>query len=89
MYITVNQLAKAINQKQYIKPEDIIKVITVMVINHNRIHYQVIDNSSNITYYSEDNIPVSIVKLINYNRPVKTWTRHDFNETREYYQYIL
>lgn len=87
MYITVSQLANAINKKQHIKPEDIIKVITVMVINHNSIHYQVIDRTWNISYYSEDTVPVSVVKLMNYNRPVKTWTREDNNGLKEYYQY--
>lgn len=83
MYITVSQLANAINKKEYIKTGDIIKIITVMVVDNNRIHYQVLDNLGNFEYYNEDSVPVSIVKLMNYNKPVKTWKR----ENKQFFQY--
>ena len=83
MYISVNQLANAINNLQRIKPVDIVKVITVLIVDNSRIHYQVIDKTGNISYYNENSIPVSIVKLMNCNKPDKTWTR----ENRQYFQY--
>ena len=83
MYITVSQLANAINSKQHIKTGDIIRVITVMIIDNREIHYQVLDNLGNIEYYNEYSVPVSVVKLMNYNKPDKTWTR----ENKQFYQY--
>ena len=83
MYITVSQLVNAINQKQHIETRDIIKVITVILINNNELHYQIIDSLGNIEYYNENTVPVSVVKLMNYNNPVKKWTR----ENKQFYQY--
>ena len=54
-----------------------------MIVDNKRIHYQIIDSIGNIEYYNEDSIPVSIVKLMNYNRPDKTWTR----ENKRFFQY--
>ena len=85
MFISVNTLSKAINEKRYIRPEEIVKIVTVMVTGNNNIQYQVIDGTNNITYYNEYTIPVSIIKLINYNRPVKTWTR----DNRQFFQYTF
>lgn len=85
MYISVNTLSKAINEKRYIRPEEIIKIVTIMVTDNNNIQYQVIDGTNNIEYYNEYTIPTSIIKLINYNRPVKTWTR----DNKQFFQYTF
>ena len=83
MYITVKELANAINTKQHIKTGDIIRIITVMIIDNREIHYQVLDNVGNFEYYNEDSVPVSVVKLMNYNKPVKAWKR----ENKQFFQY--
>ena len=85
MYISVNTIANAINNKQHLKTGDIIKCITVEIIDNSRIYYQVIDSTSNIEYYSENTVPVSVVKLMNYHRPVKTWKR----DNKEFFKYVF
>ena len=79
MYISVSTLANAINNKQHLKTEDIIKSIHVMIIDNSRIHYMITDSVGKDTWYTEDNIPLSIVRLMNYNIPKK----HFFRENKE------
>jgi hypothetical protein len=85
MYITVKQIANAINNKEHLKTGDIIKSIHVMVTNNNSIHYMVIDSLGNNEYYNENTIPCSIVRLMNYNRPQKAWKR----DNKEYFTYYF
>lgn len=77
MTITVSQLAKAINNKEHIKTDDIIRDIHVMVCNNTSIHYKVTDCSGSERYYNEQSVPVSIVRLMNYNKPAKAWKKEN------------
>ena len=78
MYITVNQLANKINNLERftfdeLKNENdnsIIKIIVKLLEDGHRIKYFVDTKSGNREQYTEQNIPLSIVRIMNYSKPI-------------------
>ena len=84
MYITVNQLANKINNLEHFTMQEIqennkiIKIIVEITNNGKTINYYV-DTKAKRECYTEQNIPCSIVRMMNYSRPVY----HEKTETTE------
>lgn len=73
MIISVSSIANAINNREHIKPNDIIMSISVTLTDNTKIDYTVKDYSGRIEKYTEDTVPVSVVRLMNYNKCSETW----------------
>ena len=84
MYITVNQLANKINNLERFTMQEIqennkiIKIIVELTENGTKINYFV-DTKAKRECYTEKNIPCSIVRMMNYSKPIY----HEKTETTE------
>lgn len=57
--------------------------ISVKLTNNTKIDYTVKDYSGSIEKYTEDTVPVSVVRLMNYNKCAETWKEAN----KEYFIY--
>lgn len=81
MYITVKQLAEKVNNLERFTPEEIdnhkiIKIVVEITNNGKHINYYV-DTKADRECYTEDNVPHSVVRLMNRKRPVYHEKRTD------------
>lgn len=57
--------------------------IYVTLTDNTKIDYTVMDYSGRVEKYTEDTVPVSVIRLMNYNKCTETWKK----ENKEYFVY--
>ena len=76
MIISINTLATAINEKRYVKPEElakdnsIIRIAVNVTNNHRKIEYSVDTRQGKREFYTESTVPHSIITIINRETPI-------------------